>query len=375
MISDQCRLTGSGRQYIEFDFLENIAVGGPTPYSGLPARQWLSIHDDQLSPPMRAVLIHGTSARLSTLTMGRYIGGSLAAAQEDWMVHIYRLSGSVWELDSSTPFVASATVFTQNIATTAYYAIEVCMPNDLTAGGASHGSYELSLQLAGTCDTWLASEVPDLTTHLAELDLMRINAASLLISPVVQASDRCGNVSAVQLEEEENWLTTVGAVSNALGPLASRPDCVTQGFTKGAYGYLKPSSTASFKERQVVHRNRLGAVLSVQEQLFVGCDTIAFHITVPPNGVSGTYPASLVQLTRVIGMEYNTTSSWAIQTSPKTSSAEFARMVEALRRMPQFFENETHFEALMRYLRAGVKGAITYGPTVLSILRIIAGAM
>jgi hypothetical protein len=342
---------------ILLDYTHMVEAG--TILTGLVApNTWNPTHSDPGVGEYRAMFINATAARPTALNV---IRGNVSTV--DWELRLLMLRGTEWSEYRSSAFPAANGSFTETLTETGYYAIELVTPA-LIAGPPA---YDIYLTVAGTCGVWRIDPIPGFDQHYQSIGSIRLNAASLLLSPDCAESERAGRVSAVQLPSGSSWFSY--ARPNALASLA---DTETTSFVKGAYGYIKPSSDLSYALRNVVHRGNTGLVVSVQEALTEGTDTIAFYVTVPMSSQISAYPASTIHITAVVGCEYTTQSVWVEAHPPTMSSAEFAQSVAIIRSLPQFFENETHGEAIMRYLRAGVRGAKKYGPAALEIASLIA---
>ena len=343
---------------VPLDFTHHMAASGN---SALVApNTWHPTHADAGVGEFRTLFVSATSTRPSTLSLARY-----AAAPLDWELRVYYLVGTEWTTHSTPTFPAALTTLSFTVEESGYYALELVMP--LFAIGET---YNTTVNVSGTSDVWRIEPMPGFDDHYATVYGVRINAASMLISPDCPASERSGRVTATQLTEGMNWYSI--SSPDSLGSLS---DSESRSFTKGAYGYLKPSSDVSYKLRNVVHHDMAGRVTSVHESLTDGVDTIAFDVTVPESSAGLGYPASTVHLTTVAGCEYATSSVWVESNPPTMSTAEFARALTAIRDMPQFFENETHGEMIMRYLRAGARGVRKYGPRVLEVATLIAALL
>jgi len=276
-------------------------------------------------------------------------------------LRVYKLVGTEWTVFSTPPFLAASTSLSVVILESAYYAIEFVMP---VFPGAS--LFSVYYEIAGTSEVWRISPLPDFDTEYTSIRGVRLNAASMLLTPDCTKADRAGRVSAAQLVPGASWLNYL---SSDVGDL---PTSTTLSFEKGAFGYIKPSSPGSYALRDVVHFGP-GGVVSIQESLFEGADTIVFKVSVPSvSSLSLTFAAALIHVTVVNGVEFVSTSVWDYATPPDLDVPNFDRSLAIIRELPQFFENETHGEQILRFLKAGMDGVAKYGPAIMEIAAIIA---
>jgi hypothetical protein len=329
----------------------------------LPTRMYNPTHNDPGVGEFRAMYVNATSNRPTNIVVAR-----AAAATAQWEITVYRMDGTEWVQVLSPVFPAVDTDLQIPVSTAAYYAVEINAPVFDPAE-----VHQVHVGLVGTCDCWRIEPMPGLEDQLQSFTNIRVNAASLLLSPNCAESERSGRCDAVQIPSGTVW------TSFTTPSLGSMPDSTTMTFVKGAFGFLKPSSVDSYSLRDIIHRDNSGSIVSIQERLVLGCDTLAFALSVPMGTnaslASPSYPASNIHLTCVTGMEYTSTSSWLTYGTPELSPETFADSLSIIRDLPQFFENETHGEAILRFLRNGVEGVLKYGPTVLQIASYIASLL
>mgnify|MGYP003571999559 CR=1 FL=1 len=325
----------------------------------LPPFQWNPSHNDPVGGDRRAVFVNANSDHLSTVTLSRY--SSFGSPDEDWEVVVYRLHGDAWHpeiLDAVTgTWLKSNATHTIPIRQADYYAFEL-----IPAEWVNGYYYAIGMVIEGTSDTWRIDPMPDFDRHYGQANELRLNAASMLVTPECAVAQRSGVVKCVQIKKLHSWVDGIGMDSlEALG----LP--VTYSFERGAYGYLKPLSAASYEFKTTIHRRSNGLVENVFEPLLTGADTIVFSLEVPQSSTVVAYPAALLRLTTVCALEFTSSSTWLEYGVASLPPGKFAEALEHIAREQQFFENETHVEAIHRFLRAGVDGVLKYGPAVMRI--------
>jgi hypothetical protein len=333
---------------------------------GFPLQQWSPVHDG-----LRAHFISATIDKPTTLTLTRP-----APVNDAYDIELLELIGTEWRgvltgdtLEVSWP--AASTSFSTQLYASRYYAVRISFPG-FASGTESH---TIQMHVTGTSNFWRIDAVPDFNQNRGMFTGIRFNAGSCLLSPQCLLADRNGIVYTAQLDAGENW-------SNTIDGFTKREETSARSFTKGAFGYVKPSSADSYSLRRVAPRPYMNGTYTdiVTEELFSGTDTIAFRVQVTA-GIGGTYTAAEVHVTTICGLEYETDSTWIQESVASLTAAHFASSLEVIKGLPQFFENETHGDQIKRYLRRagglaldGTLAAIKYAPSVLQLFALLAAS-
>jgi len=323
---------------------------------GFPAQQWSPTHEG-----LRAHFISATVSKPTSLTLTRP-----APVFDDYDIEVLELVGTEWRgvltgdtLEAIWP--KASTTFTTLLYHSRYYAIRISYP-----GFADNtGSHAITMSAAGTSEFWSINAVPGFNEHRGTFTGIRFNAGSCLLSPQCLMADRNGLVYTAQLDAGENW-------SNTIDNFTKREGTTDMPFTKGAFGYVKPSSLDSYALRRVAPRPYVNGTYTdiVTEDLFAGTDTLAFLVQVT-KGIGGSYDAAQIHTTTICSIEYETDSTWIQESTASLTAAHFAASLEKIKDLPQFFENETHGDQIKRYLRSagsmaltGTMAFIKYAPAV-----------
>lgn len=327
------------------------------PGNMLPQFQWNPSHNDPVGGDRRAVFINANLERPSVVRLSR--NSPMGEPESDWEVILFRLHGDAWHptLTGGSKWAKNQSTYDITVFHADYYAFELVPANWIV------GNYfDVGLVVTGTSEVWRIDPMPDFDRHYQQATEMRLNAASLLATPECALAQRSGMVKCVQVKHNHTWVDAKDE-----GSMEAVGIPVTYSFEKGAYGFLKPLSAESYALKTVVHKQTNGLVENVYEPLLTGADTIVFSLEVPQSSTVVAYPAALLRLTTVCALEYTSSSTWLEYDVASLPPGKFAEALEHIARMQQFFENETHVEAIKRYLLAGANGVITYGPTIMRI--------
>lgn len=339
-------------------------TGVPVSDHLLPEYMWNPSHIDPNGGDRRAIFISASTLRQTTITINRF--DIAAAPADDWEVIVYKLTGDAWRNTSSYLYASGVSTWALPVNESGYYAFDIVTPVILD----NNASYLMSVIIAGSSDTWRIEAIPNLVEHMGNAHQIRVNATSLLFSPVTAQSERAGQVVCAQVAHGTSWHQYASEAD-----FSENSNVTALPFTKGVFGYVKPGSDRSYEFSSVLHYDSDGLLINVTEHLLTSSDTVAFSITVPISATVDAYPAALVNLTHVAAVEYTSSSTWIQSYPPEMSPEAFERAISAIRGLPQFFENETHKEQILRFLKAGAFGVLEYGPTVLRVAQLLAALL
>jgi len=298
-------------------------------------------------------------------------------------VTLFSLEGTEWVTVTSVSSLSGSTVTFNLAAGNAIYAVEIFNSYTKAAG------CRVSATLTDTKNVYtVIMPLPDIDSHMQQCQAVRINSGSLMLTNRAPVVNRNGVVTGVQFASGVDILQLFEQYESA--KVLSQIGAVTMANDNGMFGFLRPTGTDDFSyipiasldfgTPTVVQPTKLTSPFTASRYLFMEwqSDDVGEELHV--------FPGNNVLVTAYFDVELRTTDQWASVGPSDVSSADFMAAVDALKYVPQFYENPTHFKQIMQKIMGALKSAAPilipalikvlelYHPAAAAALRPIAAA-
>jgi len=207
------------------------------------------------------------------------------------------------------------------------------------------------------------------------VDSIRVNGAGLLLSNTVTEISKGGSVYALQSPGETPWWYWMLSLTNITN--ANTMSRTVMGWNKGLYTFVKPQSgnplaltTAYYKpaltSRQTARYLPMFEPFSSRSYVVALC----VPATVSNNAASVVYPTSQVTYTICRAIEFTTTDQFFNVDVSRLSTSFFNDYVDALRVVPQFYENPLHLGAVGKIISSIAQKVVEWAPSLISGLTV-----
>lgn len=256
-----------------------------------------------------------------------------------------RLSVFTWD-GSAVPFLVglfntTTVTVTQSIATGSYVSLQYSSQTNPPTGT------NLTVSVVGTGDVFAHMAVPNVINHLQQLTAVRMNAASIMMSPVAAAINRGGTITGGDLEANVLWYnyTNTNAITSLPCGNFSEKD-----FMVGMYSFLKPGSIEDFAVR-----NNCTVDSGIPTQCYwYLADKARYNVFVLNSDVTGTVSPGLeFLLTCYWDLEFQTSDEWFETHLPTGSHYDTIDALELVERVPVFHDNPLHLSDVKAALAGG----------------------
>lgn len=227
-----------------------------------------------------------------------------------------------------------------------------------------HGAYVRAAVRVSTDTTWTAQIQLKTTgpldimshlcpvntvTHLNQLTQARVNAVSMLLSNGAAALYNDGFIQAVNVNSGVLWNSLMGLPD--LSGYASDVNYFSGLFKKGLYTFLKPADAedVEFYDYAVTDAVTSGVTqcgFPLERSRYV-----AVRVSSTSTSSAGVFAGLEYLVNTSMVLEFQTNDMWFDAEIPIESSAETDRARDILRRIPNFYENPTHLQALANAAR------------------------
>lgn len=283
-------------------------------------------------------------------------------ANADYSIIPYKWQGGQWlertatagvlPLGSSTP-----PTLTVSLEESGYWSFGVNF-------GAVNLGYNVAIHyITRTLTVWAHHPMGDLFPYnLAQVNGMRVLALGTLFQNEAADMYKQGSIVQLQASKVEDWYET-WASQNAdfFDSLMSAGTSENHLLSKGAYAYLKPSSSSDFDWiEDIKHGSTAGGYGSVSSTWFPLVNKSDYLIMAASssgvNSGDGTFSLRWA-------IEFKTQNAWIDQEPPTILPQAFEEGVEAVAGMEQFYENAVHWGDIFRTIGrvASVGGKILSG--------------
>lgn len=193
----------------------------------------------------------------------------------------------------------------------------------------------------------------------------RIIGASVLLSNVDQVIERGGSAIMAQVAGSTSWYEYWHS-SEKLDTVNAQARSVVN-WENGAYAYVKPQGSAPFELRSAFKHNTSPTVNTGHQPLpqfepFADSAHVVIRVDPPPK--TGDDAGSTLRLTLTTAMEFTTNDQFYQVETSVIPSAIHNEYVEALRAMPQFFDNPIHVAAIAKLAQAAALSFMTWSPRI-----------
>jgi hypothetical protein len=211
-------------------------------------------------------------------------------------------------------------------------------------------AYAITVTYTGASETFAHHAVNKIKDHLSVLGQHRVNAASMLISPICPEIAKNGSINAAWYPPQNMWTDQVGfAVSS------NASTCRVFPFSKGIYAYVKPSSETDLQYSQtVIQTNHI--VTDCGFDLNASSKYTAINIAVDTT-LSGDTPIAATGLeflmTHVANIEIITDDQWHELERAPGAFKDFVAAFEVVSSIEPYHENTLHGSEMWGVLKRG----------------------
>jgi hypothetical protein len=247
---------------------------------------------------------------------------------------------------NTTQSVYSEVAFSSGVATftcslMGYYNFEIL--NTSTA-------YTVTVVYSGSSESYGHHAVANVDQHLTLMDQYRLDAASIMLSPVCASIAKNGAIVAGWLTCKADWWDYT-----SFGKVALLQNSRDFGFDKGVYAFIKPAEATDFNFNDTV-KNKNGITVTCGFNLLQTSKFIAISATVDTTAVAGVQNIASgleFMLTYVANIELVTNDQWHEMHLPPGKFDDFKEALEVLSSIEPFHENPLHWRDITSALKTG----------------------
>jgi hypothetical protein len=262
-------------------------------------------------------------------------------------VYLYRFDGNVSQSSLASMTFAGGVSVTFAPTQAGYYNLEYVNSSIAT-------SNKVSVSFQGSGDVYAQHAAPFIGDHLPLLKEARVNAASLMMSPVANMFSLNGSIMAAWLEPSNLWYEYTS--QEVLSELISSR---TFPFKSGIYSFLKPHKVQEFNYYNYTTVNQAGIITGCRFPLVPAARPVLFGYVVDPTTSTGTNIALGCEyvLTYICNLELVSNDQWHEDHLANTTFADFESALEAVKVVDPFHENPLHGTDIVQGLKRGFSGA------------------
>lgn len=235
-----------------------------------------------------------------------------------------------------------------------YFALEYHPFSAHVTRKISSMSYE---SVVGFGDCWGHTALPGVGDHLTHLKKIRVDAASILISPTASLLNNSGTIHAIYSTETVNWKNYLNKEMTAqqsgqMDYLYSR-----KSYKDGMYGFVKPSGAEDLAWRMEISRDTSSEVNDIYYYLNSNAGHLLFWIDTSSTG--DVAAGAMVELTTFTNLEWVPLGqAWMEVHLPPASFTSLATQeaFDVIKYMPTFYENPMHLSDI----RSGIGKAARF---------------
>lgn len=350
MISlDNCIQMGS--QNIPFQYFESVPSQpfqphGPTLYA--------ADADDA-----KVVYLDGTTAHPTIVTFTAMLGTTFKAADT---ITYRNWNGSAWRA-VSTVTRTTTTTFVISINGSGYFGFWF----GSNTPDPPANSVTISAQFDISCACMGFHPLPHFDDIAASIEGIRVNAASLMITPHPALLYEGGQCAGVQLPAGVDW-QDMFTNNDPFTTISEDANAVVMPLKGGLFGFHKPTDATDFQ---------LTTPVTVR-----GTEIWAYSNPVSPPGgwlvvaasvglVDGAYPSGLCYVSACYGVEFRSLNVWFTTLPPQHTVEAFDTALRILRDVPQWHENPTHIRDIMKAIATKGRVALRLAPSILKVLAML----
>lgn len=245
------------------------------------------------------------------------------------------------ELVSSLKFSTTTVTFTQALTSGGYIRVAYLSNN------ATPVATNLTVTITGSGDVFAHLAVPNVESHYNQLTKTRVNAASILISPIASVLNENGTLSGGFIENAKPWYNYTNSTSVLSLPIGFFDEW---SFKLGMYAFVKPSDIAEYSYHEYCTYDASGLSKS------------AFNLESPSRYLVMCGSVD-VQSAAALGLEFLLTLNWDLEyqstdqwfETHKAGSTAYDTMnaVEIVSGIPIFHENPLHWKDITGAIAGG----------------------
>lgn len=213
------------------------------------------------------------------------------------------------------------------------------------------------------------------------IDQVRVNGSSLLVSNVVTQYSKGGTVYGIQSNAEYPWYYWTQSLTNITS--ANTTMRTVQNWDKGLYCFVKPQGGLPFAMDPAYQKQ--GIITSVTSRnlpMFkpFGPKSYVVIVVVPPDVGSSAvvvYPTAQSTVTCCRSIEFSTNHQFFNVDKSMCSTDDFGKFADAIRVVPQFYENPLHLAAIGSLVANVARKVVEWAPRVAkgaaSVLQLVGG--
>jgi len=311
-----------------------------------------------------AIYCQGTNANPWTLTV---TGGTGGTPEGSGLV-VYQWSGNDWTNVGRLDF----TVVSGISYSSSQHGLFAFEWSSGFIGEDTPTNVRLGFVLNQSCDYFAISSLPEIGSVFTGLESLRINSMSMMFSCSSSELSASGDIVGAQLSPGVDWLSVIQN-ADIFSYLSEQPGARVGSFSKGMYGFHKPSKEADFDLAQIAEFNEDTVVATTSPYMARSGPLVICVKSLAPQIVDGTatYNGALGRVTVAANIEFVTHSSWYSLELPRLHPTQHINAMVRIRDAAQWHDNPMHVRDLLSYLRAGTKKALSVAPQFLTFLRAV----
>jgi hypothetical protein len=211
-------------------------------------------------------------------------------------------------------------------------------------------AHNLTIVLTGVGDSFAHLAIPNIQNHYTQLVKARVNAASLMASPVASVLNQGGTITAGNLEGNVLWNSVISTSLLTSLPVGEFDERL---FTKGMYTYLRPSSLDELSMVSYAKFDSLSTLVP-SELGFPLDNNFRYVVMLLTTDVVGAVAPGLEYLrTSNWDLEYQTPDQWFEDHRPPGTYFDAVEALRLLETVELFHDNPLHFSDVKNALRGG----------------------
>jgi len=239
--------------------------------------------------------------------------------------------------------------------------------------------YSFVIEL-NTISAYRHASISGMQNKAAVIDQVRVNGSSMLLSNVVMQNAKGGTVYGIQSSAEHPWYYWTQSLTNITS--ANTTMRTVQNWDKGLYCFIKPQGGLPFSMDVAFQKQ---GRLNFSDTLDIipmfrpfGPKSYIVAIVVPPDvgtSIAVVYPTAQTTFTICRSIEFTTMDQFFNVDVSKMSSSYFNDYADALRAVPQFYENPLHLAAIGSLVAGLARKVVEWAPRVAKGAAVVAGML
>jgi hypothetical protein len=216
--------------------------------------------------------------------------------------------------------------------------------------GVAATTFTMTVTLSGSGDSFAHISIPNIQNHYPQLVKARVNAASLMASPVASILNQGGTITAGNLEGNILWNSVISTSALTSLPVGEFDERL---FTKGMYTYLRPSSLDELSMVSYARFDNLSTL--VPSELGFPLDNNYRYVAMLliTDVVGAVAPGLEFLRTSNWDLEYQTPDQWYEDHRPPGTYFDAVEALRLLETVELFHDNPLHFSDVKNALRGG----------------------